>query len=239
MLAEPAPIQAPDSALHRGDPPHVSVGGDPAQHDTVGQGRRPGQLRGEPDQNRVSLPRNESRGAQACGEVGRLVVRVGRPPDGLTARGEVVPLPGDQPVEFCAGYSHVARAADVPAVPAGHPQQRPVPLIPHPSARLGLYCSSHVLVIGGEQGSDGRHWVTLGAMELVSARAGYGPRSAPAVCQYRTIAQTILPPNGCGWAPHRALSVATISRPRPLSASRSCGCCCGSCGLASQICTST
>jgi len=80
VLAEPTPVLAPDSGLHRGDPPHVGVGGDPAQHDTVGQGRGRGQLRGEPDQNRVRLPGNESRGAQACGEAGRLVVRADRPP---------------------------------------------------------------------------------------------------------------------------------------------------------------
>ena len=138
MLAEPAPIQAPDSALHRGDPPHVSVGGDPAQHDTVGQGRRPGQLRGEPDQNRVRLPGNESRGAQACGEVSRLIVSAGLPPDGFAAPGEVVPLLGDQPVEFRSCHPDVTRAGDVAAVPADASQQRPVPLVPDPSGRLGL-----------------------------------------------------------------------------------------------------
>jgi hypothetical protein len=41
-------------------------------------------------------------------------------------------------------------------VPADGPQQRPVPLVGDPSGRLGLY-SSHLLVIDGQQGIDGRH----------------------------------------------------------------------------------
>jgi hypothetical protein len=138
VLAEPAPVRAPDSGLHRGDPAHVGIRGDPAQDDTAGQDGGGGQLRGEPDQDCLLLLGNESRGAQACGEVSRLVVGAGMPPDCLAAPGEVVPLPGDQPVEFCSGYSEFTLAEDVAAVPADDPQQRPVPLISHPSGRLGL-----------------------------------------------------------------------------------------------------
>ena len=70
---------APDSGLHRGDPAHAGVRGDPAQDDAVGPGRVGGQLRGEPDQYRLLVFGNESRGAQARSEVSRLVVRAGLP----------------------------------------------------------------------------------------------------------------------------------------------------------------
>ena len=97
---------------------HVVVRGDLAQDDTAGQDGGGGQLRGEPDQDRPLLPGHESRGAQACGEVSRLIVGAGLPPDRFSAPGEVVPLPGDQPVEFCSCYPEVTRAGDVAAVPA-------------------------------------------------------------------------------------------------------------------------
>jgi hypothetical protein len=72
----------------------VVIRGDPAQDDPAGQDGSRGQLRGEPDQDRPLLLGNKSRGAQACGEVSRLVVGAGLPPDGFAAPGEVVPLPG-------------------------------------------------------------------------------------------------------------------------------------------------
>jgi hypothetical protein len=97
---------------------HVVVRGDPAQDDTAGQDGRGGQLRGETEQDCPLLMGSKSRGAQTCGQVSRLIVKAGLPPDGFAAPGEVVPLPGDQPVEFCSCYPAVTRAGDVTAVPA-------------------------------------------------------------------------------------------------------------------------
>src|SRR6202020_1952655 len=109
-----------------------------------------GQLRGEPDQDCPFLLGHESGSAQACGKVSRLIVAAGLPPDSFAAPGEVVPLPDDQPVEFCSCYPDVTRAADVAAVTADGSQQRPVPLVPDPGGRPGLH-SSHLPVIDGQQ----------------------------------------------------------------------------------------
>ena len=72
------------------------------------------------------------------------------------------------------------------ASPRPASQQRPVPLVPDPSGRLGLY-SSHVLVIDGQQGIDGRHrsdftgyGTGLSAAPTVAISAMAGPRSWPA-----------------------------------------------------------
>jgi hypothetical protein len=113
-----------------------------------------------------SSPGNESRGTQARGQVSRLVVGAGLPGDCLAASGEVVPLPGDQPVEIGSCHPNVTRAGDVAAAHADGSQKRAVPLIPDPSGRLGLQ-SPHLLVIDREQGIDGCHRVTLRATELI------------------------------------------------------------------------
>ena len=51
------------------------------------------------------------------GEVGRPVMGTRLPFDRLFPRGEVVTLPGDQPVELGSAYAHITPGADKAAEP--------------------------------------------------------------------------------------------------------------------------
>ena len=136
MGGGPVPVGVPHRRLHGTDPVHVLGGGDLPQHYAVGQHGRGRDRRGERDHDRLGGLGYEARGAEPVGQVGWFVVSVGLPFDRLAAGGEVVALPGDQPVEVGAPGFGVSRCADEPAHLADHTQQRAIGFVPHAGGRV-------------------------------------------------------------------------------------------------------